>query len=68
MAYVGLYWGMAQLIVPTGFGFLAKAFGLEVTFWVAGGVFIAASLANPMVYRWLVEKKTELPSAPAESH
>jgi MFS family permease len=67
MAYVGLYWGLAQLVIPTGFGLLAKAFGLEVTFWVAGGIFIAASLANPMVYRWLVEKKNTLPSAPTES-
>jgi MFS transporter, DHA1 family, multidrug resistance protein len=67
MAYVGLYWGLAQLIVPTGFGLLGQAFGLQTTFWVAGGIFIAASLANPMVYAWLVEKKETLPPTPTES-
>ena len=67
MAYVGLYWGVAQLIIPTGFGFLAQSFGLGTTFWVAGGIFIAASLANPIVYRWLVEQEDALPAAPAES-
>ena len=66
LAYVGLYWGLAQLIVPTGFGVLGQAFGLQTTFWVAGGIFIAAGLANPIVYGWLVEKKEPLPAAPVE--
>jgi MFS family permease len=68
MAYVGIYWGLAQLIIPVGFGFLARELGLEFTFWVAGSIFVAASLANPLVYVWLVGKKEASPSPPPEEH
>ena len=54
MAYVGLYWGTAQLLVPIGFGALAGAFGLQASFWVAGALYIAASLVFPTLYRLFV--------------
>lgn len=54
MAYVGLYWGTAQIAIPIGFGALAGAFGLEASFWVAGALFIAAGAFFPALYRWFV--------------
>jgi nitrate/nitrite transporter NarK len=57
MGYVGLYWGIAQLVVPAAFGFLARAAGLPVALWVAGAVFLVAGLTNPAVFRWLVERQ-----------
>ena len=54
MAYVGLYWGTAQLVAPLGFGVLAGAFGLEVSLWTAGALFILAGALFPMLYRWFV--------------
>ena len=54
MAYVGLYWGTAQLVVPVAFGALAGAAGLQATLWVAGAIFIAAGAAFPLLYRWFV--------------
>lgn len=54
MAYVGLYWGTAQVLVPIGFGALAGAFGLEAGFWVAGALFVAAGILFPLLYRWFV--------------
>ena len=54
MAYVGLYWGAAQLLIPAGFGALAAAVGLAATHWVAGAVFLGAGLLFPLLYRWFV--------------
>ncbi len=54
MAYVGLYWGTAQIAVPLGFGALAGAAGLQASLWVAGALFIAAGAAFPLLYRWFV--------------
>ncbi len=54
MAYVGLYWGTAQVLVPIGFGALAGAFGLEAGFWVAGALFVAAGILFPLLYRRFV--------------
>ena len=54
MAYVGLYWGTAQVVVPAGFGALAAAAGLQVALWAAGGIFLAAGIVFPALYRWFV--------------
>lgn len=54
MAYVGLYWGTAQLIVPVGFGALAGAVGLQASLWAAGALFLVAGVFFPMLYRWFV--------------
>lgn len=53
-AYVGLYWGTAQLLVPVGFGAIAATVGLQVTHWIAGGIFLGAGLLFPALYRWFV--------------
>ncbi len=54
MAYVGLYWGTAQLVVPVGFGALAGAVSLQASLWAAGTVFLFAGVLFPMLYRWFV--------------
>ncbi len=54
MAYVGLYWGTAQLLAPLGFGAFAGAFGLEATLWAAGALFLTAGAFFPILYRWFV--------------
>ncbi len=54
MAYVGLYWGTAQLVAPLGFGALAGAFGLQASLWTAGALFLAAGILFPMLYKWFV--------------
>ena len=54
MAYVGLYWGTAQLVVPVGFGALAGAVGLQASLWAAGALFLVAGVFFPMLYRWFV--------------
>jgi MFS family permease len=55
MGYVGLYWGVAQLVVPGAFGFIAAAVGLSASFWIAGAIFLAAGLALPVVYPYLTK-------------
>lgn len=54
MAYVGLYWGTAQLVVPVGFGALAGAVSLQASLWAAGTVFLFTGVLFPMLYRWFV--------------
>ena len=55
MAYVGLYWGIAQIVVPASFGFLAASFGLENSFWFAGVMFIAFAAAIPILFPYLTK-------------
>lgn len=54
MAYVGLYWGTAQLVAPLGFGAIAGEFGIEASLWAAGAFFLAMGAFFPMLYRWFV--------------
>ncbi len=54
MAYVGLYWGTAQVVIPLGFGALAAAAGIQASLWAAGALFIAAGALFPLLYRWFV--------------
>lgn len=45
VAYVGLYWAVAQVAIPAALGAIASVVGLKDTFWFAGGWFlITASL------------------------
>jgi MFS family permease len=55
MAYVGLYWGAAQVIVPATFGVLAARYGLEDTFWFAGVMFIVFAAAMPILFPYLTK-------------
>jgi MFS family permease len=50
MAYVGLYWAAAQVIIPLSFGAIALAIGLRESFWVAGGLFLVGGLLIPVVW------------------
>lgn len=50
MAYVGLYWAAAQVIIPLSFGAIALAIGLRESFWVAGGLFLTGGLLIPVVW------------------
>ena len=54
MAYVGLYWGTAQLVAPLGFGALAGMFSIEASLWTAGVLFLVAGALFPLLYRWFV--------------
>lgn len=56
MGYVGLYWGIAQLIVPAGLGALAAWLGLETAFWVTAVCFGALAVALAPVYLRLVTR------------
>ncbi len=53
MAYVGLYWGVAQIAVPASFGVIAANVGLRDSFWFAGFMFISFALAMPILFRLL---------------
>jgi MFS family permease len=61
MAYVGLYWGTAQVVIPMGFGLVAANVGLKDSFWFAGGLFIAASIAIPIVFPFLTKPRNTAP-------
>ena len=53
MAYVGLYWGVGQLVVPAAFGVIAAAIGISSSFWIAGGILITAAISIPFVFPYL---------------
>lgn len=50
MAYVGLYWGVAQIAVPASFGFIAANIGLKDSFWLAGAMFITFAIAMGILF------------------
>jgi MFS family permease len=56
MAYVGLYWGVAQVVVPASFGVIAASFGLRDSFWFAGLMFIGLAAATPILFRMLTKR------------
>lgn len=55
MAYVGLYWGVAQIAVPATFGVVAAHFGLRDSFWFAGAMFIGFAVAMPFLFPLLTK-------------
>ena len=57
MAYVGLYWGVAQVAVPASFGVIAANFGLESSFWFAGLMFIGFAVAMPLLFPFLTKNR-----------
>ena len=57
MAYVGLYWGAAQVIVPASFGVIAANFGLVNSFWFAGLMFISFAVAMPFLFPFLTKNR-----------
>jgi MFS family permease len=65
MAYVGLYWAVAQVAVPLSFGFIAANVGLRDSFWFAGLMFIGFAVAMPILFRLLT--KSHMPFTSEES-
>jgi MFS family permease len=55
MAYVGLYWGAAQIVIPASFGFIAASYGLKDSFWFAGLMFIGFAAAMPILFPFLTK-------------
>jgi MFS family permease len=55
MAYVGLYWGAAQVVVPASFGVLAASLSLKDSFWFAGVMFLVFAAAMPILFPFLTK-------------
>ena len=53
ISVVGMYWGIAQLIIPVTFGFIAKYLGAAESLWIAAGLFITLSVLTPLLFRLL---------------
>jgi MFS family permease len=60
MAYVGLYWGAAQVVVPASFGVIAASFGLKDSFWFAGVMFIGFAAAMPILFPLLTKRRVSI--------
>tara|TARA_Y100000590_G_scaffold440509_1_gene565965 strand:+ start:192 stop:953 length:762 start_codon:yes stop_codon:yes gene_type:complete len=57
MAYVGLYWAVAQIAVPACFGVIAENFGLKDSFWIAGVMFLAFAISMPILFPRLTKHR-----------
>jgi MFS family permease len=55
MAYAGQFWGLAQLVIPTTFGFIAAAAGLDRSLYLSGVMFLVLALAIPFVYPFMTK-------------
>ena len=53
MGYASQFWGLAQLVVPITFGFVATSVGLENSLYLCGFLFIGLAVLAPVVYRVL---------------
>jgi DHA1 family multidrug resistance protein-like MFS transporter len=65
MAYVGLYWALAQVVIPLAFGAIALAIGLRDSFWFAGGLFLLGGLAIPVIWPLLTRVREPAEQATA---
>jgi MFS family permease len=61
MAYIGLYWGAGQMIIPATFGIIAANVGLRDSFWFAGPMFLAFALAMPILFPRLTKRHAPTP-------
>ena len=55
MAYAGQFWGLAQLIIPATFGFIAAAAGLDASLYMSGVMFIGLAFVIPAVYPFMTK-------------
>lgn len=62
ISVVGMYWGVAQLIIPVTFGFIAKYLGSAESLWIAAGLFITLSVLTPLLFRVLGPRPESAPS------
>ena len=63
IAYVGLYWAVAQVVIPAAFGAIALTVGLRESFWFAGGLFLIGGLIIPVIWPYLTRVRE--PAEPA---
>ena len=63
IAYVGLYWAVAQVVIPAAFGVIALTVGLRESFWFAGGLFLIGGLIIPVIWPYLTRVRE--PAEPA---
>jgi MFS family permease len=57
MAYVGLYWAVAQVVVPGAFGVIAATLSLKDSFWFAGVMFLIFAVAMPILFPLLTKRR-----------
>ena len=55
MGYVGQFWGLAQLVVPMGFGLIASAVGIADAIRIGGVALLFLSGAVVFIYPWLTK-------------
>jgi len=55
MGYAGQFWGLAQLVVPAGFGFIAAAVGIAGAIRVGGVAMVVLAVAVIAIYPWLTK-------------
>ncbi len=58
IAYVGLYWAAAQVVVPAAFGVIAASLGLKDSFWFAGVMFMGFAVAMPILFPLLTKDRS----------
>lgn len=56
IAAMGMFWALAQIVVPTLFGALAVAIGAGQSIAIAGLVILATGIATPFLYRMLASR------------
>ena len=61
MAYVGLYWAVAQVVVPAVFGLIAASLSLKDSFWFAGIMFLGFAVAMSVLFPLLTKQRTAAP-------
>jgi MFS family permease len=67
MGYAGQFWGVAQLVVPISFGFIATSIGLESSLYLSGFLFIGLAVLAPVVHRALTRSWMQRVAAEAEA-
>ena len=55
MGVSGQFWGLAQLVIPTSFGFIAAAVGIATAIRIGGIVLLILSVAIIGLYPWLTK-------------
>jgi MFS family permease len=61
LGYVGLYWAVAQVVVPAVFGVIALNMGLKDSFWFAGVMFLGYAVATPILFTVLTKRPSTAP-------
>lgn len=65
MAYVGLYWAVAQIVAPLAFGVIADLTSLRQSFWFAGAMFLVMAALMLVLFPLLTRSRRQATEAPA---